>query len=268
MNKILRSFALLPLVLLLCLAPARAASSNNALELRRTYLPIALNPISSFAVNRLGPAYGRVLGVGLNPSNPSVVYAMTYGSGMYKSVNAGASWFPISNGISYLVLQAMAVDPSNPNTLYAGTYGDATYPYNGVFKSTDGGANWAKTGDMVNRWNGVDYRNAVVYALAVDPNNPNRIFAGTRMKGLPSGWLGGGGVFRSENGGASWQPVNYGLPYEDLYIYDLAVDGGTPGLVYAALHQSGLYRSYNYGANWEKVDGPPWSGRARCPPRR
>ena len=55
--------------------------------------------------------------------------------------------------------------------------------------------------------------------------------------------------------------MNYGLPYEDLYIYDMAIDGDTPGLVYAALHEHGLYRSFNYGGRWEKVNGPPWSGR-------
>ena len=264
MIKLLRILAMLPLVLLLCLAPEAAATNAP----QQIFLPTISRPVT-YTFQRIGPPVGRTLGVAQDPFNPAVVYAMTFGSGMYKSSDYGANWAPISAGISYLTLQSMAIDPVQPNIIYAGTYGDASYPYNGVFKSTNGGATWAKTGDMVNIWNGAAYRNPVVYALEVDPNNPNRLFAGTRMKGLPGDALGGGGVFRSENGGATWVPVNNGLPNADLYVYDLAIDPDRPGLVYAAMHQNGLYRSYDYGNRWSRVsiewsetELEPWSGRA------
>ncbi|RPJ47792.1 MAG: hypothetical protein EHM21_07985, partial [Chloroflexi bacterium] len=227
----------------------------------RLYLPVVRREYG-FSASGLGPYTGRVLGMGQDPANPANLYAMTYGSGMYKSTDYGACWSPSSVGITNLTLQSMAVDPVNPNTVYAGAYGDAAVPYNGVYKSTNGGLTWSATGEMANVWNGVRYNVPIIYALAVDPLHPNRIFAGTRMRYLPAGSLGGGGVFRSENGGASWTPVNAGLPGVDLYIYDVYVDAARPGVVYAALHQHGLYRSDNYGNSWYPLNGTPYAGRA------
>ena len=225
------------------------------------YFPL-INREVTFTPQRIGPDYGRVLSVGQDAANPALQYAATFGSGVYKSTDAGTSWQPASAGMTYLTLQSLAVDPVTPNTLYAGTYGDAAVPYSGVFKSTDAGASWRPTGELANVWHGVRYNNPVVYALAVDRLDPNRVFAGTRMKYLPAGSLGGGGVFRSDNGGATWAPVNAGLPDEDLYIYDLALDPAHPGRVYAALHQHGLYRSDNYGDSWYALPGTPYAGRA------
>jgi photosystem II stability/assembly factor-like uncharacterized protein len=225
------------------------------------YLPIVHREYV-FIPQQIGPFTGRVLGVGQDSASPSTVYAITFGSGVYKSTDSGASWAPSSAGISYLVLQSMAADPVTPNTLYVGTYGDSSVPYSGVFKSADGGATWQPTGEISTVWNGTRYDCPVVYALAVDSLHPERVFAGTRMKYLPSGSLGGGGVFRSENGGASWTPVNSGLPYDDLYVYDLALDPAHPGRVYAALHEHGLYRSDNYGSSWYSLSGTPYAGRA------
>jgi len=244
-------------LLLLLFLPARAQGTPPYIA----YFPIIARGVA-FSARRIGPDLSRVLGVAADGNNPSSLYAITYGSGVYKSTDLGASWFPTSLGISYLTLQSIAVDPTNPNIIYVGTYGSSDVPYSGVFKSTDGGATWHPTGEMATVWHGARYNRPVVYALAIAPTNSNRVYAGTRMKFLPDGSLGGGGVFRSDNGGASWNPVNAGLPYEDLYVYDLAVDPTRPGLVYAALHEHGLYRTTEYGNNWRPVAGPPYAGRA------
>ncbi len=237
------------------------SSAQGVVPPYKQYFPLIFHT-HSLIPTRLGPFIGRVLAVGQDPANPATVYSMTFGSGVYKSTDYGASWAPSSVGISYLALQAMAVDPVTPNTIYAGTYGDGSVPYDGVFKSSDGGATWHQTGELANIWNGVRYNRPVVYALGVDRLNPNRVFAGTRMKYLPDGSLGGGGVFRTENGGSTWIPANTGLPNEDLYVYDLALDPSHPGRVYAALHQHGLYRSDNYGGSWYPLSGTPYAGRA------
>jgi photosystem II stability/assembly factor-like uncharacterized protein len=252
------------LLLLFGLTPFLKASASTPTTSEDTYwqyFPIIAREYT-FSSTIQGPFIGRVLGVGQDPFTPSNLYAMTYGSGMFKSTNFGATWSPASVGISNLTLQSMAVDPVAPNIVYAGGYGDTSLPACGVFKSTNGGASWSQTGVMANTWGGVRYSCPVVYALAVDPLNHNRVFAGTRMHNLPSGSLGGGGVFRSLDGGATWTPVNTGLPSVDLYIYDVFIDAHRAGVVYAALHQHGLYRSDNYGNSWYPLNGTPYSGRA------
>ena len=160
----------------------------------------------------------------IDPANPATIYAGTYGgSGVFKSVNGGASWKVSNTGLTQPGVNVMAIDPSNVDTIYAGTYSS-------LFKSVDGGASWSDTGipnggviglaiDPVTSatvyagtygrvyktsiggvsWNatGGGLPTVVVTALAIDPTNPATIYAG----------MGGGGVFKSVNGGASWQPT-------------------------------------------------------------
>lgn len=215
-----------------------------------------------FSIHRIGPFYARVFGVGQDARLSSILYALTYGSGMYKSVDAGKNWSPISVGLDNLTLQSMAVDPVISGTIYAGTYANSTAPYNGIYKSTNGGESWRPTGIMENDWHGAVYQTPIVYAIDIDPFNHNRIYAATRMRYTPQGTLGGGGVFRSDNGGDTWMAINNGLPLDDLYVYDLAVDPLHKGRVYAALHQQGLFRSDDHGDHWVPVEGIPTDGRA------
>ena len=70
----------------------------------------------------------------LDPTNPSTLYAGTFGGGVFKSTDMGANWAEINNGLTNTNVRALALDPTNTSTLYAGT--------DGVFKSTDMGANW------------------------------------------------------------------------------------------------------------------------------
>jgi len=111
-------------------------------------------------------------------------------------------------------VSALAIDPATPATLYAGTSG-------GVFKSTDGGANWSAVNTGLTATN--------IQALAIDPATPTTLYAGT--------W--GGGVFKSTNGGESWSAVNTGLTNTDVRA--LAIDPDTPATLYAGTWGGGVF---------------------------
>jgi hypothetical protein len=114
------------------------------------------------------------------------------------------------------VFWCLAIDPSNPQTLYAGT------GYGGVWKSSDGGANWAASSRGLT--------DSIVYSLAIDPGNPQTLYAGTVN----------GGAFKSSDGGASWAASSSGLPnspYSD--VWTLVIDSS--GILYA-LTSAGLFR--------------------------
>lgn len=108
----------------------------------------------------------------IDPQNTSTIYAATEGQGLWKSLDAGLSWFPIDNGFTDTTAYAMAIDPGNPQTVYVGAV------FSGVWITEDGGQNWR------NIANGMF--NTFVLDLALDAGNPNIIYAGTE----------GGGIFR------------------------------------------------------------------------
>jgi len=160
----------------------------------------------------IGPEGGWIYALAIDPTTPSTPYAGTYGGGMFKSTNGGATWSAVNTGLSNKEVWALAIDPINTNTIYVGTYG-------GVFKSANGGATWS----AVN--NGLT--NTAVFALAIDPTNSNTLYAGTYF---------GGGVFKSTNGGTNWSAVNTGLT--NLDVYALAIDST---MLYAGTRYGGAF---------------------------
>jgi photosystem II stability/assembly factor-like uncharacterized protein len=120
------------------------------------------------------------------------------------------------------------IDPATPTTLYAGAWGG------GVFKSTNGGANWSAFNSGLT--------DTDVQALAIDPTTPTTLYAGT--------W--GGGVFKSTNGGANWSEVNTGLTA--AYVAALAIDPATPTTLYAGTQGGGVFQSTDGGGNWSEAN--------------
>lgn len=209
----------------------------------------------------------------INPREPDTVYAGTYEMGIYKTVDGAAEWKAVNRGLGNLAVRAVAIEDASPQVLYAGTDGG------GVFKTVDGGANWSEKNrgllDKVVRgllllddgtllaatWHGV-YRsedgadhwsdaNRALYdvdvrALAVDPQNSRRVYAGTVPRG----------VFRSDDGGRTWEKSREPLTE---HIHSLAVDPNS-GDVYAGTG-AGVFRSRDRGETWHPA-GLHWSSRA------
>jgi len=190
----------------------------------------------------LGPDGGRVVVTVIDPANPQTVYAGTWGAGLFKSSDGGATWVNSSSGLGNRYINSLAIDPRNPTVLYAGTYTD------GIYKTTDGARSWFHANQGVQDL-------AVVYTIAVDPTDPNRVYAGTRS-GSPlitnRPWH--GIAYRSDDGGLRWSPMsgtdNIGGDAVKDWFYSIAVNPSAPNILLAAAHESAPYRSTDFGQTW------------------
>jgi hypothetical protein len=140
--------------------------------------------------------------------------------------------------------RAIVVDPTNANVLYvaasnaATTYGDYGILQGiGVFRSTDGGHAFAPRS--------AGLANGLVTSLAIDPADPNVLYAG----------LLGAGVYKTTNAGATWVPASAGLTSMD--VLGLAVDAATPSTIYAGCRTGGVFRSLDGGTSWSMSGGTP-----------
>ncbi|OGO16903.1 MAG: hypothetical protein A2Z14_01930 [Chloroflexi bacterium RBG_16_48_8] len=203
-------------------------------DLTNVFIPVVA---VSGDVSSIGPDGGHIVVIAIDPIHPMNVYAGTWGSGMYKSEDGGSSWHRINDGLANDYIYSLAIDSTAPTTIYAGTYGD------GVFKTVDGGDNWVQTGPGLNA-------DAIVYTMVIDPTNPNILYAGTRSPGSEPPW--GGGVFKSTNGGGSWQDFNQGLG-ED-WVYGLVINPDVPTTLFAATHSVGVYKYKASVGSWFPVN--------------
>ena len=211
---------------------------------------------------------GSIGAIEVSPSDPKIVYVGTgesdirsdlaSGNGVYKSSDAGQTWQHVgledSRQISRIV-----VDPQNPNVVYVGALGHAYGPneQRGVFKSVDGGAQWAKALDLGPETGISD--------LAICPSNPKLLFAGAWQTHRPP-WSTyapidgpGSGLYRSQDGGKTWQRLSgSSLPAGNWGRVGVAVasDGRR---VYALIEAkyAGLYRSDDGGNTWNLANSDP-----------
>lgn len=189
-----------------------------------------------------GQVSGRVNGLAIDPANSKIIYIATVGGGVWKTVNGGVSWTPLSEGWPAMATASVAIDPTNPQIVYVGT-GDILYgttPY-GLMKTTDGGTTWTLEGSNTFGAN-------TVTRILIDPANHNTILVST---GYPSV----GGVFRSTDGGKTWAQVlganTHQYAYEDLEAGDV----GSKVVMYAAGcgNNDHLFQSTDEGQTWTQL---------------
>lgn len=138
---------------------------------------------------------GRVSAVSGIAGDPKTYYMGTPGGGVWKTTNAGRTWFPIFDAAHVASIGDLAVAPSNPSVIYVAT-GEQT-DGDGVWKSTDAGATWTNIGLRDSKRN---------FSLLVDPHDADLVYVAAA-----GDMLGGGthGVFKSTDGGATWRKVAY-----------------------------------------------------------
>jgi len=171
------------------------------------------------------------------------MYASTNSGGVFKSLDGGISWGAVNSGLNTWYITTLVVDPLRPNVLFCAGYKDLLY------RSENYGQSWHPVGSGLQA-------GLVVYSIAFDPADSNRIYMATRgvsNNGAPP-WS--GVIYRSQDGGVSWTDVlhDVGGSSQQDWAYSLAVHPTNPSIVYAAFHEFGPYKSTNYGSSWVPIN--------------
>jgi photosystem II stability/assembly factor-like uncharacterized protein len=204
--------------------------------------------------------------VAVCPKDPDVVYIgmgevdlrgnVIPGDGVYKSTDDGKTWTHLGLADTQMIGR-IQIDPKNCDHVYVAAQGHVfgTNTQRGVFRSTDGGANWQRTLFVDDQTGAVD--------LAMDPTDSNVLYAGMwqvhrKFWELSDGGP-GSGLYKSTDGGTTWTPLTsrLGLPAgAPIGKIGVSVSGANPNRVYALVEANagGLFRSDDAGATWKLVN--------------
>ena len=207
---------------------------------------------------------GRVLAVSGVPNEPEHFYFGSVNGGVWESRDAGRTWNPIFDGQPIGSIGALAVAPSNPKIVYVGT-GEADMRSDiaqgdGMYRSSDGGRSWRHIGLVDSQQ---------IAKIIVHPGKPDLIYVA--VLGHPYGPSSERGLYRSRDGGQSWQKILARNNDSDTGAIDVAFEPGNPNVIYAALWQtrrtpwsvyppsngpgSGLFKSTDAGEHWTELMG-------------
>jgi photosystem II stability/assembly factor-like uncharacterized protein len=214
---------------------------------------------------------GSVGSIAVALSDPNIIYVgsgeglhrpdLSVGDGVYKSTDAGKTWTHLGLRDGQQIPQ-IAVDPHDANRLYVAVLG---HPYGpneerGIFRSTDGGQTFQKVLYKDENTGGSD--------VQIDPAHPDTVYA-CLWEAREGAWENGafagisGGIFKSTDGGTTWNQLKGGLP--EVVQANLAIAPSNPNRIYAtaaSLRGVGIYRSEDAGGTWTKItDDPRPAGR-------
>jgi photosystem II stability/assembly factor-like uncharacterized protein len=218
-----------------------------------TFEPI-FDSQKSFSIGciTIDPNNHNILWVGSGENNSQ--RSVSYGDGIYKSPDGGKSWKNMGLKESKHIGK-IVVDPRNSDVVYAAAFGPLWGPGGdrGLYKTTDGGENWKKVLEIS--------KNTGVSDLVIDPRNPDVIFAAAYQRRRHVFTLIHGGpeaaLYRSMNGGKTWNKVKNGFPSGELGRTGLAMSPVNPDYIWALVEaeegKGGLYKSTDRGASWFKV---------------
>ena len=239
-------------IALLCISLSLFSQEKKEIKLE--------NYFGDLSARQIGPAVmsGRISDMENHPTDPMIIYAGSAGGGVWKSNDAGTTFYPIFDDHAQSI-GAVELDPNDPdNTIYVGT--GEPWPRNsvsigdGLYKSNDGGNNWKKIG----------LENSERIAnIIVNPENSNEIYVAV----LGALWSDSNerGVYKSNDGGETWENILF--LNNSTGCADLAMDPSDPKILYASMWEfrrtawsfnsggdnSALYKSTDGGENWSKI---------------
>ncbi|MBX7171663.1 MAG: hypothetical protein K1X72_11955 [Pyrinomonadaceae bacterium] len=245
--------------LLTCIFVARIVAQDGETRLKAWQDHIQLLENSPFRGMRwqpLGPSLqgARIEALAVSSPGSSTIYAGPGAGNIWKSVNNGMTWEPIFEHESAFAIGDIAVAPSNPDILWVGTgevqprHSGPAYAGTGVFKSTDAGKTWKNMG-LADTFH--------IGKVVIHPKNPDIVYVAAmgHFRSLNKER----GVFRTTNGGRTWEKVLY--ISEKTGVIDLVMDPSDPRTLFASAWQmpngteSGIYRTTDGGSNWKQLGG-------------
>ena len=253
--------------LFVCLLISFGPSSARTLSAQAAGGSPALDSelLASLELRSLGPGFvtGRIADIEIDPNNPSIWYVASAFGGLWKTTNRGISFDPIFDDGGTHNLCCVVVDPRDSNTVWLGTgengsqrsahFGD------GLYKSTDAGATWARVGLENSEHIG---------HIVIDPRDSDVVYIAAQGPLFSAG--GDRGVFKTTDGGATWtNPLRVS---DDTGANEIVIDPTNPDIVYTTTFQrrrhvgqligggpeGGIYRSNDAGVTWtELTNGLP-----------
>jgi hypothetical protein len=188
---------------------------------------------------------GRINSIALDPTNAQTLYVGTATGGVWKTMDGGGSWAPLTDGECGLAMGSVALDPKNPQIVYAGTgeenFSVDSYQGCGVLVSANGGATWTQTGASTIGTSSIS--KVIVDTATAGSTTATTVLAATS-----------GGLYRSTNSGGTWTLVLSGVmtdlvasPNANEYYAAAGYLVGDPG--------NGVFKSTDDGAHWTAVPG-------------
>ncbi|MCX6306037.1 MAG: T9SS type A sorting domain-containing protein [Bacteroidetes bacterium] len=235
--------------------PAAFLEATRQTKSMMDHAAVSNNPWVFTGPDNIG---GRITDIESPAGNPSTIYIGAATGGVLKTTNQGATWTNLFSGVPVISVGDISIDPNNDQVLYCGT-GEAnsssfSFLGNGIYKSTDAGASWQNMGLTHSAYIGrvvVDYSNSQRVFVAACGN----LFTATDERG----------VYRTVDGGQSWQRVLY--INDSTSAIDLVQHPTNPLILYASMWErirgltyrqsfgdgSGLWKSTDGGTTWNEL---------------
>jgi photosystem II stability/assembly factor-like uncharacterized protein len=252
----------------------------KSIDAGRVWQPIFdAQPVASIGALAVAPSAPDVIYVGSGES--TLRDSVGYGDGVYKSTDGGQTWSHVGLRATQHIGK-IAVHPGNPDVVFVAAIGHlyAANPERGLFRSADGGKTWRRV---------LGSEEVGAVEVVFDPADPRVLYAGLWNTRRPPWYTyaptngPGGGVYKSTDGGLTWQQLTAGLPPEGIGRTGIAVSPSDPARVYAVVdclvpeagapaqpaqpaggygrdttpRQGGLFRSDDAGATWRRVGSDP-----------
>ena len=202
---------------------------------------------------------GRVTTLAFDPRNSNTIYLGGAQGGVWRSMDAGQTWTPLTNDAPTQATGAIAIDPTNSNIIYVGTgegnFSGDTFFGMGILKSTDGGSTWKQFAADTFAGSGIN-------KIVIDPRNTNVLYASATVAfaGVSSdvgSQVTANGIFKSTDGGQTFASSLRltGQISVGAFGYDIEMDPNNSNTLYATLEAEGIFKTTNGGQNWTKLGG-------------